>query len=221
MKKGTKHSRESKRKNSESNKGRIPWNKGIKSPHTPYWLGKKRPKLGAKISAKLKGRKKSKEYVESQLERLREQAKNARSKITKKSYKKGGEKRKGRKFSIKTRKKMSLASKGQKSYLWKGGITSTNRKIRSSLEYKLWRESVFKRDNYTCRKCGQYGEKLEADHILPFAYFPSMRTEKANGITLCKECHKNTVTHGHKAKRFFKYIGVMDTKGNIKKEFQL
>ena len=138
-----------------------------------YWLGKKRPDIGAKISAKLRGRKLPEEYVAKQMNRLREQAKNARRNITKESQKRGGQKRRGRKMPLEVRKKISLSMKGEKSYLWKGGISSVNKKVRGSMEYREWRKSVFEIDNYTCKKCKQKGGKLEADHILPFAYFPA------------------------------------------------
>lgn len=98
----------------------------------------------------------------------------------------------GRIVSKETRKKMSEAHKGEKAPGWKGGITPMNRLIRSSLEYKLWRESVFKRDNYTCQECWQYGGNLNADHIKPFAYYPELRFAIDNGRTLCLDCHKKT-----------------------------
>jgi len=103
----------------------------------------------------------------------------------------------GKKHSKKTREKMSLSSKGEKSYLWKGGITKKNQIIRSGLEYRLWRESVFQRDNYTCIWCGIKSQKgvkaiLQADHIKPFAYFPELRFAIDNGRTLCIDCHKKT-----------------------------
>lgn len=88
--------------------------------------------------------------------------------------------------------------RGDKSIRWKGGVTPINHIIRNSFEYKLWRESVFKRDNWTCRFCGQYGGYLEADHIKPFALFPELRFAIDNGRTLCKECHKKTDTFGCK-----------------------
>lgn len=86
--------------------------------------------------------------------------------------------------------------RGEKCHLWRGGITIINKAIRSSFEYRLWRESVFKRDNYTCKFCGQRGNRLHADHIKPFAYFPELRFDLNNGRTLCKECHKTTDTYG-------------------------
>lgn len=108
---------------------------------------------------------------------------------------------KGKKHSIETRKKMSESHKGDKSYLWKGGITPLNLAIRASIEYKLWRESVFKRDNYTCTFCGDSkGGNLNADHIKPFAFYPELRFELSNGRTLCIECHKKTETFGNRKK---------------------
>lgn len=56
-------------------------------------------------------------------------------------------------------------------------------------EYKHWRDSVLKRDNFTCIKCGnKYGE-LNAHHIKPFSTHPELRYDLENGITLCKKCH--------------------------------
>jgi hypothetical protein len=71
---------------------------------------------------------------------------------------------------------------------WKGGITPWYRRERSSFKYKLWREAVFKRDNFTCVWCGGK-EKLETDHIKPFIKYPKLRTNIKNGRTLCKKCH--------------------------------
>jgi hypothetical protein len=73
---------------------------------------------------------------------------------------------------------------------YKGGVTSENERQRKSCEYKMWREFVFKRDNYVCQSCGQRGGDLEADHVMSFAEYPELRLDKLNGQTLCKECHK-------------------------------
>lgn len=95
-------------------------------------------------------------------------------------------------FSEEWRRKMGESHKGEKAHTWKGGITPINRKIRTSLDYKLWREAVFKRDDWTCVWCGQIGGQLNADHIKPFAYFPELRLAIDNGRTLCVPCHKTT-----------------------------
>ncbi|MFA5036749.1 MAG: hypothetical protein WC479_06195 [Candidatus Izemoplasmatales bacterium] len=70
-------------------------------------------------------------------------------------------------------------------------ITEENSRIRNTVEYFLWRDSVFKRDNYTCKMCGKVGGVLNAHHLWPFAKFPELRFAINNGITLCKDpCHK-------------------------------
>lgn len=61
---------------------------------------------------------------------------------------------------------------------------------RGASEYKLWRKSVFERDNYTCQKCHKKGVKLNAHHIKPWCIYKDERFEISNGITLCEKCHK-------------------------------
>ncbi len=90
---------------------------------------------------------------------------------------------------------------GKKSYLWKGGITPIHEKIRKSAEYKLWRISVFERDDYTCMWCKKRGGELQADHIKPFAFYPKLRFIIDNGRTLCVSCHRKTNTYGRQSKK--------------------
>ena len=93
---------------------------------------------------------------------------------------------------------------------WKGGITPKNQLIRHSKEYFDWRKSIFERDNYTCQNCGQYGGRLEADHIKPFSKIIKENNIKTiedalnckdlwdinNGRTLCKKCHRPFLFRG-------------------------
>uniref|UniRef100_A0A6M3K6B6 Putative HNH endonuclease n=1 Tax=viral metagenome TaxID=1070528 RepID=A0A6M3K6B6_9ZZZZ len=99
---------------------------------------------------------------------------------------------------------------------WKGGITNIYDTVRTSDEYKDWRNSVYKRDNYICQDCGDNrGGNLEAHHIKPFAIilqeflqiysqFSPIEDKETlvrlaisyepfwninNGQTLCIECH--------------------------------
>lgn len=94
---------------------------------------------------------------------------------------------------------------GDKNPGWKGGITTENNRIRSSLEYTLWRRGVFERDNYKCIMCNNNTNNLQADHIKPFAYYPELRLDINNGQTLCKECHSKTSSFGAKGRWNYKY----------------
>lgn len=79
---------------------------------------------------------------------------------------------------------------GENSNFWKGGVSSENRKQRYSANADEWRKSVFERDNYTCQHCLVRGNYLHAHHIKSWAKFPKLRFVVGNGITLCKDCHK-------------------------------
>lgn len=147
---------------SEFQKGLIPWNKGTKGLMSIPW-NKNKP-------------------IQTNTGRTH--------------FKKGHHYNKGIKRSEEYKRKQSEIHKGkfsgEKHWNWKGGITPKYHRIRRSLEYKLWRKSIFERDNYTCIWCGQKGGNLEVDHIKPFAYFPELRFAIDNGRTLCRECHKKT-----------------------------
>ena len=96
--------------------------------------------------------------------------------------------------------KPHLKIRGEKHWFWKGGTTPEVRRIRTSLEYKLWRKAVFERDSYKCVWCDKNGI-LNADHVKPFALFPELRFAIDNGRTLCKECHLTTDTYGNYSKK--------------------
>jgi len=108
----------------------------------------------------------------------------------------------GHSWSEESRKKSSSSHKRRvlegKCHLWKGGLTAKAMLLRNSLEYKLWRTEVFKRDNWTCTWCGKSGSGLNADHINPFSLYPDLRFKVENGRTLCLECHKTTESFGWK-----------------------
>lgn len=111
----------------------------------------------------------------------------------------------GKKQPMETRFKRSLSLRGEKAPNWQGGKTELNQIIRSSLEYRLWRESVFKRDDYICQECGIKSGNgsavtLNADHIKPFSLYPELRFAIDNGRTLCVGCHKKTPTFAGKLK---------------------
>jgi len=102
----------------------------------------------------------------------------------------------GRKHSIESRKKISNAGIGNK-YNWKFDKTDEERQDdRSYPEYYEWRTKVYDKDNYTCKLCGEVGNRLQAHHIESYSTNKDLRTEISNGITLCKKHHKE-FHHGY------------------------
>lgn len=166
-----------------------------------FWLGKHRSEETKKKISKskagqrpwMKGRKHT--FISNEKNRISHLGKKA-SQTTKDKMSMNNSKywlgKKRPKASVATRQKQSESLRGSRGGNWQGGRTASNFLIRHSLEYKLWRESVFKRDNYTCQLCGQRGRTLNADHIKPFAFFIELRFDINNGRTLCVECHKKT-----------------------------
>lgn len=80
---------------------------------------------------------------------------------------------------------------GENSYNWKGGYDSENEKFRKTYAFKKWVKSVYKRDKYTCQKCGQVGAKLNAHHLNGYNWDIENRLNVQNGITLCEKCHND------------------------------
>lgn len=106
----------------------------------------------------------------------------------------------GKKLSDETRAKIAKANTGRRKLNPK---TPENKRIRSSKAWKIWREAVFLRDDYTCQICGIKNKKglgktveLNPDHIKPFALYPELRFTVDNGRTLCRPCHMKTDTWG-------------------------
>jgi hypothetical protein len=173
-------------------KGYTPWNKGTHGLIKHDLIGIKNPFYGKKHSEESKKKMSVAKLgrMPSNIEQLKHPTFEQKEKSRLAHI--------GFKPTINTRKKMSEAHKGEKSYLWRGGITEKNHAIRASLEYRIWREAVFARDNWTCVECGERGGKLNADHIKPFSLFPELRFAIDNGRTLCLACHRNTETWGRR-----------------------
>lgn len=65
----------------------------------------------------------------------------------------------------------------------------------SFLKKKRWhdkRDSILRRDNYTCQLCKRYGKMTGAHHvhhIFPWEFYPEYAYENWNLISLCQQCH--------------------------------
>ena len=177
-----KHSEEHRRKLSESMKG----NKNHKGH-------KNTKETLTKMSKAHKGKKVSKETrrkISKALKGNHNCLGHKMSDVTKGKLSKVFKGKKGYKHTREARRKMSEAKRGEKSYRWKGGISPENKKIRHSIEYRLWREAVFARDGWTCQKTGVKEGCLRCHHIQNFSAYPELRFAIDNGITLSKEAHQ-------------------------------
>lgn len=81
---------------------------------------------------------------------------------------------------------------GETSPTWNHSLTKDDRiKTRKTPENHKWRKNVFKRDDYTCKKCSKKGVYLNAHHKNGWNMFKEQRYLVSNGITLCKDCHSS------------------------------
>lgn len=120
------------------------------------------------------------------------------------------------KHTFESKFKNSLAHRGEKSVNWQGGLSSLNKRLRRSLQYRNWRTAVYQRNGYKCIWCGADKKYLNADHIKQYAliikennistYEQAVKCEELwqvnNGRTLCIDCHKETDTYLNKGKKY-------------------
>lgn len=101
--------------------------------------------------------------------------------------------------------------RGENNPHWKGGASELSKRIKNSFKYKKWRETIFQRDNWTCQNCGRRGGIiLHPHHKRSFASILGENNIKTledalnckvlwninEGVTLCRNCHKETNTYG-------------------------
>lgn len=77
-------------------------------------------------------------------------------------------------------------------------------------DYSIFRENILSRDNHKCQCCG-LEKKLHVHHIFSSKYYPSLKNDVNNGITLCKYCHQKYHTiygnkHNVNAETFSKFM---------------
>ena len=164
-------SAETRLKISQSLKGNIPWNKGLKGVqhHTPEskaklskaFSGKNHPWYGCKHTAL------------------------AKAKMSLNNLLKGN--KPPSRLGIKYTREQILARSGENNWNWKGG-----RKPYPKEWTRLFKEDIRKRDSYTCQHCGiseaEYKRKLDVHHKDDNKF----NLDETNLISLCRSCHAKT-----------------------------
>jgi len=117
----------------------------------------------------------------------------------------------GRRLTQEVRNKISIAMKKRVKQgihnFWKGGISRDYQKLNHSLrntDWRIWRERVFERDDYTCQRCGIRSGNGKAVYLEPHHKITvkecvdeglyNLIYDVDNGLTLCRSCHKQV--HG-------------------------
>lgn len=83
---------------------------------------------------------------------------------------------------------------GENNFNYNPNLTQEERELKRYIfgddSYKDWRNSIFKRDNYTCQCCEKVKGYINAHHIDGYNWCKEGRVHINNGITLCRDCHK-------------------------------
>ena len=84
-----------------------------------------------------------------------------------------------------------LLNIGENNHRYNPNLTDEERELKRCIpNYKEFTEQVYERDNYTCQCCGKKGGRLNVHHVNSYNWDKKHRTDTDNGITLCKDCHK-------------------------------
>lgn len=190
---GKKHSKETRLKISKKLKGRTSPRKGqkclkiTKERISKALLGNSNAK-GKKLSAETK-EKMSKAHMGHKVSRkTRRKQSEVRKGIvySEKTKKKMSKAKKGISLSIEHREKLSKSHRGEKSYLWKGGISFEPYSIN-------WNEALKRRirdrDNHICQLCGIIEETLEIKLCVHHVDYNKQNCKENNLISLCQSCN--------------------------------
>src|SRR5258708_5525731 len=86
----------------------------------------------------------------------------------------------GKPHSLKSREQRRIFTLGKLNPNYKHGKSRESARHYNDSRYKLWREAVYKRDNYTCQDCGKHGVYITAHHIKSWVRYRHLRYELSN-----------------------------------------
>ena len=107
----------------------------------------------------------------------------------------------GKKHSQDTKIKISCTWQSISPNEWNGFKQSYLKRLRTSSKWKIWRELVFFRDNFTCQNINcefcdnKIGVVLHPHHIKPISLYQELAFNINNGITDCEGFHINSGLH--------------------------
>jgi 5-methylcytosine-specific restriction endonuclease McrA len=104
------------------------------------------------------------------------------------------------------REKLAAAKRGDKAPAWRGGVTTTDPRLRT-WQWRELRRQVYERDEWTCRDCGVHchnkiqsrnerGRRIQAHHIV--SRRDGGKDEIDNLMTLCMSCHMKREWREHR-----------------------
>lgn len=95
----------------------------------------------------------------------------------------------GKHHSKKTREKISIANSGTNNHFWQEGKSFElySRKWTNKL-----RQSIRKRDNFTCQNCNTHQNKLKRKLDVHHIDYNKQNCNHNNLISLCNKCHRKT-----------------------------
>ena len=107
---------------------------------------------------------------------------------------------------------LKVLNSGELNYLWDKNRSKEERERGRNIEgYTDFIKGVLSRDNYTCQCCGKSNCRLEVHHLDGYDWCVEKRIDTTNGISLCKDCHKNFHylygKGGNTKEQFEKWIG--------------